>query len=87
MALLGGALGGFARQFVKGARRSSRRRRTLEGVVVGLVAFLAGVLGVGYFELPSGVVATEAGAFLTGAIAGFAGVSVLEFIAKRKAQG
>jgi hypothetical protein len=87
MALLGGALGGFARQFLKGAHRASRRRRTLEGVVVGCIAFVAGVLGVGYWDLPSGVVATEAGAFLTGAIAGFAGVSVIELIAKRKAQG
>ena len=86
LALVGGAIGGFARQFLKGAHRAAKRRRVLEGIVVASIAFVAGVLGVGYFDLPSGIVATEAGAFLTGAVAGFAGVSVLELMAKRKSQ-
>jgi hypothetical protein len=40
---------------------------------------VAGVLGVNYFAaLPSGIVTTEAGSFLTGALSGFVGVLVLE---------
>ncbi|HTO03957.1 MAG TPA: hypothetical protein VL069_09660 [Opitutus sp.] len=82
-ALIGGALGGFARRFVKGARRTSNRRRLLEGVVVGVIVFVAGILGVGYLHLPPALVATEAGAFLTAALGGFVGVSVLELMAKK----
>lgn len=77
-ALGGGALGGFARRFLRGARRRSSGRRVIEGLVVGLVAFVAGVLGVGFLNLPNAIVATVAGAFLTGVLAGFAGVVVLE---------
>ena len=76
-ALLGGALGGYARRWMKGARRSASARHTLEGAVVGLIAFVAAVLGVGYLHLPAALAATEAGAFLTGALCGFAGVVVL----------
>lgn len=82
-AVLGGALGGFARRFVKGARRSSNQRRLVEGLVVALVVFVAGVLGVGYLSLPAAIVATEAGAFLTGVLGGFVGVSVLESLTKK----
>ncbi len=77
-ALIGGALGGYARRFVKRARRHLTRKRVVEGLVVGLIAFVAGVLGVGYLGLPAALVATEAGAFLTGALTGFVGVTVLE---------
>jgi hypothetical protein len=77
-ALFGGALGGFGRRFVKGARKSPTALRLLEGVIVALIAYVAGVLGVGYLALPMAVVATEAGAFLTGALSGFIGVNVLE---------
>jgi hypothetical protein len=82
-ALIGGALGGFARRFVKGARRSNSARRLLEGVVVGSIVFVSGILGVGYLHLPAALVATEAGAFLTAALGGFVGVSVLESLAKK----
>jgi hypothetical protein len=82
-ALIGGALGGFARRFMKGARRKADKRRVIEGVVVSLIVFVAGILGVGYLSLPSALVATEAGAFLTGALGGFAGVTVLEVLSKR----
>jgi hypothetical protein len=82
-ALLGGALGGFSRRFLKGARARTAGRRVLEGTIVGLVAFVAGVLGVGYLSLPSPIVATVAGAFLTAVIAGFAGVTVLERLTKK----
>ena len=82
-ALLGGALGGFARRFIKGARRASNRRRLLEGLVVGSIVFVAGILGVGYLRLPPALVATEAGAFLSAALGGFVGVSVLELMAKK----
>ncbi len=77
-ALFGGALGGFGRRFVKGARKTQTPLRLLEGVIVALIAYVAGVLGVGYLALPMAVVATEAGAFLTGALSGFIGVNVLE---------
>jgi hypothetical protein len=86
-ALIGGALGGFSRRFVKGARRSANGRRILEGTVVSMIVFVAGVLGVGYISLPAAIVATEAGAFLTGALGGFIGVSVLEAAAKRARTG
>jgi len=59
-------------------------RRVFEGVIAGLVAFVAGVLGVGYLHLPPPIVATEAGAFLVSALAGFAGVSVLETLGAKK---
>ncbi|MBE2214239.1 MAG: hypothetical protein IAE82_10245, partial [Opitutaceae bacterium] len=71
----------FARRFVRGARRRSAGRQVIEGVVVGLVAFVAGVLGVGLLDLPPVIVATVAGAFLTAVLAGFAGVVVLERLA------
>jgi len=83
-ALFGAGLGGYARRFVKGARRSRALRRVIEGVIAGLVAFVAGVLGVGYLHLPPPIVATEAGAFLVSALAGFAGVSVLETLGAKK---
>ncbi len=85
-ALVGGALGGLARRFVKGARRSLTQRRIVEGLVVATIAFVAAVLGVGYLGLPPAIVATEAGAFLTGALTAFAGVSVLETLSKKTAR-
>lgn len=81
-ALAGGALGGFGRRFVKGARRAQTTRRLLEGVIVALIAYVAAVLGIGYLGLPAPVAATEAGAFLTGALTGFIGVNVLEILSR-----
>ena len=85
-ALLGGLLGGFARRWVKGARRDANARHLAEGAVVALVAFIAAVLGVGYLDLPQAIAATEAGAFLTGALCGFAGVVVLSKLSRTKAE-
>lgn len=85
-ALIGGALGGFSRRFVKGARKSLVPLRLLEGVIVALIAYVAGVLGVGYLALPMAVVATEAGAFLTGALSGFIGVNILERLPGKASQ-
>lgn len=82
-ALMGGALGGFARRFVKGARRASHKRRVIEGLVVSSIVFVAGVLGVAFLNLPSAVVSTEAGAFLTGALGGFVGVTVIEQMTRK----
>lgn len=82
-ALVGGALGGFARRFVKGARRTATTLRVVEGLVLAAVVFVAGVLGVGYLNLPPAVVATEAGAFLTAALGGFLGVTVFEKFTKK----
>ena len=77
-ALLGGALGGYARRFMKGARRRTMGRRTIEGVVVGVIAFAAATFGLVQFGLSPALVVTEAGAFLTAALAGFVGVALLE---------
>ncbi len=76
--LFGGAIGGFSRRFVKGAHSIKSTRWVVEGIVVSLVAFVAGVLGVSTLGIPSAVVATEAGAFLTGVLSGFVGVVFLE---------
>jgi hypothetical protein len=65
-ALLGGTLGSLARRFVKRARRRRPLRQVVEGLLVATIAFVAGVLGVGYLGLPAAVASTEAGAFLTG---------------------
>lgn len=82
-ALLGGALGGFSRRFTKQATNASSGARITEGLAVAIIAYVAGVLGVGYLGLPVAVVSTEAGAFLTGALTGFAGVTVIELLGKR----
>jgi UDP-N-acetyl-D-mannosaminuronate dehydrogenase len=55
----------------------------LEGTVVGLVAFVAAVLGVGYLHLPAAIAATEAGAFLTSVLCGFVGVAVFTALIDR----
>jgi hypothetical protein len=85
-ALVGGAAGGFARRFVKGASSKGGPLRLAEGLLVAVVAYVAAVLGVGSLGLPMAVAATEAGAFLTGALTGFIGVNVLEALS-RSAQG
>ena len=82
-ALLGGAVGGWSRRWLKGARKRSAVRHVIEGAVVGAIAFVAGVLGVGYVNLPAAVVATEAGAFLSAVLCGFVGVAVLGAITTR----
>jgi len=81
-ALIGGALGGLARRWAKGARKRHAVRNVFEGAVVALIAFVAAVLGVGYLHLPSALAATEAGAFLTGALWGFVGVTFLSMMTK-----
>jgi hypothetical protein len=83
-ALLGGMLGGYARSFLPKARRRAAGRRVLEGVIVALIAFVAVVLGVAAFGLPPFLAATEAGAFLTGALTGFCGVVVIEKLTRSK---
>lgn len=82
-ALLGGALGGFSRRWMKNAPRRAEWRNATEGLVVGLVAFVAAVLGVGYLNLPPAIAATEAGAFLTGVLCGFAGVAIFGAMTKK----
>lgn len=86
-ALLGGIVGGFSRRFARNADGGSTSARIAEGLAVAVVAYVAGVLGVGYLGLPSAVVATEAGAFLTGALTGFVGVTVIEALSKRLSPG
>lgn len=84
-ALLGGAVGGFSRRFSRNASGGSAGARIAEGLAVAIIAYVAGVLGVSYLGLPVAVVSTEAGAFLTGALSGFAGVTVIELLSKRLA--
>ncbi len=81
--LLGGALGGYSRRFQKGAPDAAAHMRVVEGTAVALVAYVAVVVGVGTIAIPAAVAATEAGAFLTGALAGFAGVVVIERLSRR----
>ncbi|GGX40101.1 hypothetical protein [Saccharospirillum salsuginis] len=85
-ALFGGALGGYSRRFSKQATSGSGGARIAEGLAVAIIAYVAGVLGVGYLALPVFVVSTEAGAFLTGALTGFVGVTVIETLSKRLAR-
>ena len=80
-ALLGGAIGGFSRRFSRGASGGSGVTRVAEGLAVAIIAYVAGVLGVGYLGIPAAVVGTEAGAFLTGALTGFAGKIIAEAVA------
>lgn len=82
----GGALGGYSRRFRKNAQPVSGVTRILEGLLVALVAYAASVLGVGWLQLPEAVAATVAGAFLTGALAGFVGVSIIETITSRRSE-
>lgn len=81
--LIGGIVGGFSRRFTPNASEVSTGPRIAERLAVTVIAYVAGVLGVGTHGLPAMVVATEAGAFLTGAISGFIGVSVIEALSKR----
>lgn len=77
-ALIGGALGAYARRFVD-APHHATSRRVLEGVIVALIAFVGGVLGAGLFDiLPASIVATEAGAFFSSSLAGYLGCTLLE---------
>ncbi|QOC22732.1 hypothetical protein IC757_00760 [Wenzhouxiangella sp. AB-CW3] len=78
-ALFGGAIGGFARRFMKKAPPITTGTRIVEGLIAAIVVYVASVLGAGYFNvLPPAIAATEAGAFLTGAASGFVGVAVFE---------
>jgi hypothetical protein len=81
--LVGGALGGYSRRFSKGAADAPARARIVEGTVVALIAYAASVLGLGWLQLPVGIAVTAAGAFLIGALAGFAGVMVIESLTRR----
>ncbi len=82
-ALLGGALGGYSRRFRKNAAVVTSGARIVEGTLVALVAYAASVLGVGWLHLPAALAATVAGAFLVGALAGFAGVTAIELLTRR----
>lgn len=82
-AVLGGAIGGFCRRFQRKAPRSSDLMRILEGVLVAIVGYAISVLGIMQLGVPPALAATEAGAFITGVIAGFVGVSVIEALTRR----
>lgn len=81
-AVLGGAIGGFCRRFQRKAPRSSDLMRILEGVLVAIVGYAISVLGIMQLGIPPALAATEAGAFVTGVVAGFVGVSVIEALTR-----
>lgn len=85
--LIGGVIGGFSRRFARNANGGSTVARIVEGLAVAVIAYVAGVLGVGYLGMPAVIVGTEAGAFLTGALTGFVGVTVIEALSKRLSLG
>ncbi|MDL0430785.1 hypothetical protein QPM17_06605 [Marinobacter sp. TBZ242] len=82
-AVLGGAIGGFCRRFQRKAPRSSDLMRILEGVLVAIVGYAVSVVGIMQLGVPPALAATEAGAFITGVIAGFVGVAVIEALTRR----
>ena len=52
--------------------------RVLEGILVAIVGYAVSVLGNLQLGVPPAIAATEAGAFVTGVITGFLGVSIIE---------
>ena len=76
--LLGGALGGFSRRFRNKDTGSRDFMRVLEGILVAIVGYAVSVLGILQLGVPPAIAATEAGAFVTGVITGFLGVSIIE---------
>ncbi|MDY6797263.1 MAG: hypothetical protein SVX28_00715 [Pseudomonadota bacterium] len=83
--LLGGAIGGLCRRFRRKGADSRDLTRVLEGVLVALVGYAISVLGILQLGVPPAIAATEAGAFVTGVITGFLGVSVIEKLTGRLA--
>lgn len=81
--VLGGALGGFCRRFRSKGTGSRDFMRVLEGVLVSVVGYAVSVLGILQLGVPPAIAATEAGAFVTGVITGFLGVSVIERLTGR----
>ncbi|MGH7959113.1 MAG: hypothetical protein ACREH8_19195 [Opitutaceae bacterium] len=82
--LLGGGLGGGAR-FLRNKRRggSLLARRTIEGMLVGLILVGAAWAGLVAVDVSTGVLGTPFGAFVLGALSGYLGCVVLDRVAKK----
>jgi hypothetical protein len=85
--LLGGALGGFSRRFRNRGTGPRDFMRVVEGLLVAIVGYAVSVLGIMQLGVPPAIAATEAGAFVTGVITGFLGVSLIEHLAGRISAG
>lgn len=79
--LLGGALGGLVSAFRPRQRRYTRRR-VVEGAVMGLLVTLVVLVVPGLASVTSGALSSELGLFVVSAIAGFAGVPLVDRVAR-----
>lgn len=79
--LLGGALGGFVSAFRPRQRRYTRRR-VIEGAVIGLLVTLVVLVVPGLASVTAGVLTSELGLLVVSAVAGFAGVPLVDRIAR-----
>ncbi len=84
--LLGGLLGGVGRYFRQRkskATKASIVKWIIQGIVCGVLIVAAALAGIIIFALPSLVLATELGVFVTAALAGYAGAPILDKVVKR----
>jgi hypothetical protein len=79
--LLGGALGGLVSALRPGQRRYTRRR-IVEGAVMGLLVTLVVLVVPGLASVTAGTLASELGLFVVSAVAGFAGVPLVDRVAR-----
>jgi hypothetical protein len=79
--LAGGALGGVVSAF-NPRRRKQRRRRIIEGAIMGVLVTLVVLLVPSLASLPVRALGTELGLFVVAALAGFAGVPLVERLAQ-----
>jgi hypothetical protein len=79
--LAGGALGGLVSAF-NPRRRKQRWRRIIEGAVMGVLVTLAVLLVPTLASLPARALGTELSLFVVAALAGFAGVPLVDRLAQ-----
>lgn len=77
----GGALGGVVSAF-NPRRRRQRNRRIIEGAIMGVLVTLVVLLVPGLASLPVRALGTELGLFVVAAVAGFAGVPLVDRVAQ-----
>jgi hypothetical protein len=81
-ALVGGGLGGTARHLRRFRKTPAvLKRRTLEGVVVGIILVGAAWTGLVAIDMSTGVLGTPFGAFVLAALGGYVGCVLLDRIA------
>jgi hypothetical protein len=79
--LSGGSLGGLISAFTTG-RNKRRYRRVPEGAAIGLLVALAALLVPSIGSIPTELLGTGIGSFVVAALAGFAGVPLVERLAQ-----